>query len=259
MATNPKLNACLDLNRRMSPKDAEQTLGDLCFLAEDLTEELMLHIELPLALETDPDCGRKFIVCDVNRDGDSHRSPYTNKYVPPLDGGISPPKKLRDLEIQANEIFEAYVKQYYGNGNSSVYFWECPDGIAAGVFVKKDFVSTDSAQSGSWNSVHSFTFKNIDKSKYNIILITSVYLAFDINPIDLCGKQTKRTERSNVILSDDGLFLQTMGQMVEDAENNMRTHISDIFFSRTNSIVSDLRSIRNIPPNYRMVLPTGQN
>jgi len=30
---------------------------------------------------------KDFIVCDYNRDGDSFRSPWSNKYTPPLDDG----------------------------------------------------------------------------------------------------------------------------------------------------------------------------
>jgi len=36
------------------------------------------------------------------------RSPWTNKYDPPLSDGAVPSQTLRNVEIQANEIFDIY-------------------------------------------------------------------------------------------------------------------------------------------------------
>ena len=41
----------------------------------------------PLKAIRCPDTNKDFIVCDYNRDGDSFRSPWSNKYTPPLDDG----------------------------------------------------------------------------------------------------------------------------------------------------------------------------
>lgn len=36
------------------------------------------------------------------------RSPWTNKYDPPLEDGVKPTERLRNLEIEVNAAFEAY-------------------------------------------------------------------------------------------------------------------------------------------------------
>lgn len=40
------------------------------------------------------------------------RSPWSNKYDPPLADGAQPSQKLRTLEIQANEAFDIYRDLY---------------------------------------------------------------------------------------------------------------------------------------------------
>nr|GEV95002.1 probable F-actin-capping protein subunit beta [Tanacetum cinerariifolium] len=54
---------------------------------------------------------REFILCDLNRDADSYRSPWSNKYHPPLKEGLHPSLELRKLEIEANEVFTLYRDQ----------------------------------------------------------------------------------------------------------------------------------------------------
>ena len=40
------------------------------------------------------------------------RSPWTNKYEPPLADGAVPSDKLRRLEVEANQAFETYRELY---------------------------------------------------------------------------------------------------------------------------------------------------
>lgn len=39
------------------------------------------------------------------------RSPWSNKYHPPLEDALYPPAELRKLEIEANEVFAIYRDQ----------------------------------------------------------------------------------------------------------------------------------------------------
>lgn len=45
--------------------------------------------------------GRKYLLCDYNRDGDSYRSPWSNAYEPPIEGddGFQPSPALRAMEV----------------------------------------------------------------------------------------------------------------------------------------------------------------
>ena len=81
--------------------------------------------------------GRKYLLCDYNRDGDSYRSPWSNKYYPPLDDVFYPSDQLRALEVEANELFDIYRELYYDGGTSSVYLWDLDHGFAGCFAIKK--------------------------------------------------------------------------------------------------------------------------
>ena len=56
------------------------------------------------------------------------RSPFTNKYDPPLADGVVPSPEIRRLEIAANNAFDTYREMYYEGGVSSTYLWDLDDG-----------------------------------------------------------------------------------------------------------------------------------
>ncbi|GJS47270.1 subunits of heterodimeric actin filament capping protein Capz superfamily protein [Tanacetum coccineum] len=59
----------------------------------------------------DEDSGKEFILCEYNRDADSYRSPWSNKFHPHLEDGMYPSEELRKLEFEANEVFTIYRDQ----------------------------------------------------------------------------------------------------------------------------------------------------
>lgn len=65
------------------------------------------------------------------------RSPWSNKYDPPLDDGALPSDKLRTLEVQANQAFDTYRELYFEGGICSVYLWDLDNGFAGVVLLKK--------------------------------------------------------------------------------------------------------------------------
>jgi capping protein (actin filament) muscle Z-line, beta len=81
--------------------------------------------------------GRNYLLCDYNRDGDSHRSPWSNHYDPPLEDGFLPSDKLRAMEVQFNELFDAYRELYFDGGTSSVYLWDLDQGFAGCFLILK--------------------------------------------------------------------------------------------------------------------------
>lgn len=95
--------------------------------------------------------GRPFLLTLYNRDGDSHRSPWSNQYVPPLDEQEGeeeeppyyPSDALRALELEANELWEVYRELYYGGeAVGSVCLWDLESGVGgntglAGCFAVK--------------------------------------------------------------------------------------------------------------------------
>ncbi len=100
------------------------------------------------------------MLCDYNRDGNSYRSPWSNKYDPPLRDGAVPSAKLREIEVEGmwcvrvsictltciclcahsnmtgNNVFDAYRDLYFDGGVSSMYAWDLEAGFAAVVLIK---------------------------------------------------------------------------------------------------------------------------
>jgi len=54
-----------------------------------------------------------------------------------LEDGFFPSEKLRSIEIEANELFDAYRELYYEGGTSSVYLWDLEGGFAGCFLIKK--------------------------------------------------------------------------------------------------------------------------
>ena len=65
------------------------------------------------------------------------RSPWSNTYHPRLDDGFLPSEKLRAMEVEANELFDAYRELYFEGGTSSVYLWDLDNGFAGCYLIKK--------------------------------------------------------------------------------------------------------------------------
>jgi capping protein (actin filament) muscle Z-line, beta len=141
-----------DLLRRLNPKHTADHLSSIISIAPDLTEELLSSVDQPLEIRRCRQTGRDYLLCDYNRDGDSHRSPWSNKFDPPLDEsdeagpdtagegadeGLAPGDRIRRMEIKANEAFDVYRELYYEGGVSSAYLWSLDNGFAGVVLLKK--------------------------------------------------------------------------------------------------------------------------
>jgi capping protein beta len=85
-----------------------------------------------------------FLKTEFNRDGDSYRSPHSNIYHPPTQGGYTPQGTFRQLEELGNILFSEYIKLYYG-GNAVGSFYviegENANKFSCGYFVKKCKIS----------------------------------------------------------------------------------------------------------------------
>jgi capping protein beta len=67
------MTSCLNLMRRMPPRNVENDVSNLTRLAPALADEIFQRIDQPLQVAIDPSNGRKYLLCDYNRDGDSYR------------------------------------------------------------------------------------------------------------------------------------------------------------------------------------------
>lgn len=242
------LTSALNLMRRMPPASTETSLSGLINLLPDLTEELLQRVDQPLKVEIDPANNRGFILCDYNRDGDSYRSPWTNKYIPAFPDGFLPSEKLRKMEIVANDIFDKYRKMYFEEGHSSVYFWEL-DGrnFASCWLIHKDIKNLRGIDTGVWDSIH--VIEAIDKhgGKYEYKLTTTVMISMNVKnqelgKVDLSGSMTKQATKIVKLDEDEKTHIGNMGRMIEDIELQVRQAIEGVYIQKTREVINGMRS-----------------
>ncbi|KAK9448775.1 F-actin capping protein [Limtongia smithiae] len=241
-------DASLDLLRRLNPKDVSANLTSICALVPDLTEDLLASVDQPLLVRKCAVSGKDYLACDYNRDGDSFRSPWSNKYDPPLADGTVPSESIRKLEIVANDAFDIYRDLYYEGGLSSVYLWELDNGLAGVVLLKKSS-SGSSSSSGGWDSIHVFeiqqhgrsaTYKLTSTIMLNMVTAKSADGAFDLG-----GSLTRQVEQDAAV-EDESSHIANIGKMIEDTESKMRNQLQEVYFGKTKDIVSDLRSLSTL-------------
>jgi len=246
-----QVDCALDLMRRLPPSQIEDNLQGLIDLVPELTEELLSAVDQPLKIAHDPHSKRDYLLCDYNRDGDSYRSPWSNKYDPPLDDGAVPSPELRRLEIVANEVFDIYRDLYFEGGVSSVYCWDLDNGFASCILIKKTQDQSKKGQpmKGTWDSIHVVEVQD-NKKNAHYKLTSTVMLSIETETkatgtVNLAGSLTRQDEKDFPV-SDASPHVSNIGRMVEDMENKLRTTLEQIYFGKTKDIVNDLRQIMSV-------------
>lgn len=273
MSYDDKFDSSLDLLRRLDPRTILANLNSVCSLIqngsddnEEVVQDLLSSVDTPLQVRKCVQSGKLYLCCDYNRDGDSYRSPWSNKYYPLPNGDddIPPPYPLdllRQLELKANDSFDVYRDLYYeGSGISSVYLWDSAeddepdsltDGFAGVVLFKKE---TDDG-SGKWDSIHVFEVVPVSANSFSYKLTSTVILDLQnkqTSSLSLSGNLTRQLETSATAELDSGLNLETnhliqLGQLVEKSEYNIRNLLQEVYFDKLKDIMlKDLRSVGEI-------------
>ena len=247
MSFSEPIEAAYDLLRHVPPYDIEPRMYDVIRLNKDLTEDILSTTDVPLQTEMDPATSKFFIKCDYNRDGDSYRSPHSNKYYPPLEDGFMIPDELREIEIIGQKGFATYLRQYFGGGILSVYAWpgEDDDTFGVGVFVKKnldDKLRDGTAVKGSINctDVVEVSRSNLYTFKYS--LVSSVLLELEIDtkmgePMKLSGGCSDKSEKKADADNATG-HLITIGQMIEGSTSGFMEKVKQIYVGKMEEILS---------------------
>jgi len=242
-----QLDCALDLMRRLPPAQIEDNLAGLIDLVPDLTEQLLSAVDQPLKIAHDPVSKRDYLLCDYNRDGDSYRSPWSNRYDPPLDDGAVPSAELRKLEMVANEVFDIYRDLYFEGGVSSVYCWDLDDGFAACILIKKTQDQSKKGQpmKGTWDSIHVVEVQD-NKKNAHYKLTSTVMLGIETETastgqVSLAGSLTRQDEKDFPV-NEANPHVSNIGKMVEDMEIRLRTTLEQIYFGKTKDIANELRS-----------------
>jgi len=249
-----KLNACLNLNRRMPPVEVETTLDNLITLAgDDMEETLLQTIDVPLGSMMDAKANKKFITCDYNRDGDSFRSPHTNEYLPPLDDDVEdaflPSNELRGFEIKANHAFNIYRDLYFQGGVSSVYCWDLEDGAFASCWACKKDVEEKEAMKLHWSEIHIFEVKPNDKNWDYKLTSTVIVHTDNVDEegisLNVSGNRTIQMSQLNMPVSAlkkdiKDHHVVVMGKMAESSSSSLLSSMAGIYYAKTNEIMSYL-------------------
>ncbi|XP_010521115.1 PREDICTED: probable F-actin-capping protein subunit beta isoform X2 [Tarenaya hassleriana] len=197
----------------------------------------------------DSECRKEFILCEYNRDADSYRSPWSNKYHPPIEDALYPSSELRKLEVEANEIFAIYLDQYYEGGISSVYMWEDDnEGFVACFLIKKDGSKSGHGrrgylEEGAWDAVHVIQVGPEEEGMAQYCLTSTIMLSLTTDD-ESSGKfslsgSIRRQMKMKLAVAEGHLC--NMGRMIEEMEGKLRNSLDQVYFGKTREMVCNLR------------------
>ncbi|XP_023643631.1 probable F-actin-capping protein subunit beta isoform X1 [Capsella rubella] len=267
------MEAALGLLRRMPPKQSETALSALLSLIPQHSSDLLSQVDLPLQVLRDIESGKDFILCEYNRDADSYRfcilknvgwfwlvlgkwdlvkrnkSPWSNKYLPPLDDALYPSSELRKLEVEANDIFAIYRDQYYEGGISSVYMWEDDnEGFVACFLIKKDGSKSGHGrrgclEEGAWDAIHVIQVgpEEEEMAQYCLTSTIMLSLATDDESSGKFGLSGSIRRQMKMELAVAEGHLCNMGRMIEELEGKLRNSLDQVYFGKTREMVCTLR------------------
>jgi len=166
--------------------------------------------------------------------------------VPALDDGMKPAARLRQIEVLANDVFDAYRERYYETGVSSAYVWDVDDGsdFAACVLFRKDASAAElNGGDGRWDAVHVFEVRTANtRTQYK--LTSTVMFALspgEAGSTHVAGSLTRQSEREETA-PDDTAHVIAMGKQLEDMELKMREAIVHVYIGKTREVLNNIRT-----------------
>lgn len=246
-------DAALDLLRRLNPQNITENLEKIIHLNPDLAEDLLSTVDVPLSIAKDPTNGKPFLTCDYNRDLDSFRSPWSNKYYPQLDDDDSPypSAALRELEVKLNDAVDIYRDLYYEGGISSVYLWDQDDSVESGFAGVALFKKSTEDNQGLWDSIHVLEVEKKSSTKYLYKFTSTIILDLTKvskeNRVKLSGNLIRQNEKIGEVEKGD-LYghIVNIGSLVEDVESKLRNLLQQVYFDKTSDIIGDLRTLGSL-------------
>ena len=257
-APNPTIKECIQLNQLLPIIDIDKNIdaiSSVIYENDDLLNEFLQKVDNRTKVCKDDPKG-EFIMCEQNRDGDSYRSPYSNRYFPPTDDAKYPCAELRALEENLNKMFKLYIKHYYFISTlCSVYCWELGDTLADGygvaVLIKNSLTQQKKVNTGSWDSSNliTVTFENEGakkKAKYNLITTVNLAMSFEgkaVGKVCLSGTIARSSHYSKIVkdLTQDEDHITNIGVLVEDMENSIRNTLDTIYCMKSKQIIDTAR------------------
>ena len=250
---SPTIEACLNILQKTPPSKSAEIIGflkDLLAAEPDaLAEASKTLIPLPLDIEIDAKAKRSFIKCELNRVGDSHRSPWSNTLVPASSDEV-PANALRTLEAIANEVWDAYRQLYYRNDSvGSVYLYEIEgnDRAFAGVFLLQKNVADETLAKGQWNSVHLVHVGPVAEGRSRYHIRSTIQVTMDpTEQTNMGARWTKDTDTTCVVVGSAG-HVENLGKIIEAAEIEIRSNLENLHIPKCFRVVEGIRKEKRKP------------
>ncbi|KDE03590.1 hypothetical protein MVLG_05925 [Microbotryum lychnidis-dioicae p1A1 Lamole] len=210
---------------------------DLVRLATDLSEMASSSGMLgPLQFNLDTlqdDQGQPFLTSKFNQQGTSHRSPWTNHYIPPIPRSsvsVALSGRTRALEVALNQSVSELRDQLWPGGISSVYLREAEaaestHGVA---LIKKAILSAGRVT--AFDSIHEFSISHLPHAPSACYTLNST---IEVHK-DKIGGSTSNSSRSELPVegpstsSQHSSHARNVTQLIEQQEKQLRETLQDI-------------------------------
>lgn len=246
---SPLVSTCLDVLQKISNFNLENNLSLLSYLLpDDLSiDELYQNIILPLKGGV-PSNKENNISIQHNLYRTAAQSSVFYTYIPDRMDELVLPLDLRELELQANEVFDSYCKQYYRDGVSSCYFWKNNNSTLNGcILLRKELKNDNFLKSGFLNSIHMVKIE-LKNSCLNYKLESNLFINFDVeckvDKINFCGWVWRYKEDINILSKNTTNLnfdhIKTFGKMIEDIENDIRSNLEILYLRKCKEVLNSI-------------------
>jgi capping protein beta len=193
---------------------------------------------------------------------DARSSPWSNKYDPPVAEGLVPPASLRELEVQANNVFLAYAQAYFTDPVTSVYFWDLAGGSFASCWlVKKELTGGRFVKEGSWDSIHVVEAKEASGEKgvfsykaTTTCMVSMTVESAELGSCNLSGSLIREKSSKGPLDEATGkTHIFHIGTLIESLENSMRESIEGVYLGKTNAVISAIHSVGGHGPKVNLL------
>ena len=259
--TTPK-TAILNLTKILPVSQSPILNLKLCpfFILKEEMKDIYKNFPLQFKINNSDPLG-PFIESEFNKDENSYRSPWSNKYFPPKESDKLLPNELRILEERLNQLIKLYLKVYYSeDAISSAYIMFQDESISNGflcyVFIRSSIKNSENLKDDSFlESTNIISVKFMrersdtpNKEKIKIIYKTNTIFLFQLelkNSGNCTYSGTKFCECSKTTYTtnyfDYDKHLKYIGKSIEENEGNLRLKVDQIYLEKNNYICKEMR------------------
>ena len=255
----------MNLTKILPATQSNTLITKICpfFIFKEEMKNIIHNFPLKMRINTSDPLG-PFIESEHNKDGDSYRSPWCNKYFPDKESNKHLPKELRLLEEKINELIKLYLKLYYSpDAISSAYItyqdesisngFNCAVMISSKINNDKINEKLDEQSFLESTSIINVKFmkergKDLTKENIKVIYRTNTSFLFKIKFkfFDECEFNGNECCDSNLYTYINDYFdmkthLEFIGKSVEQNEAKLRMRLDESLLKRNNFICNEIR------------------